>query len=123
LAIYTVHEIVPRPDGTVFLNYDFELLGDNVKTGIAKKTGTSVRVYMEGWMGDSALWETLGFPAPMGRKSTGAYGSHSLGDCPTSETIKAPRTIELRPGERFVLAKCLDKTGLPTELYLFCDDR
>jgi len=121
LAIFTIHEIVPRSDGTIHLKYDLEVLGDNVRAGLAKTDTSSVYVYMEAWFGDQALWEALGLPSPMGRKSEGGEGSFGLGDRSPSPTIQAPLRIELKPGEKFVLATCRDKKDAIVELYLFCD--
>jgi hypothetical protein len=121
MAIFTIHEIVPISGQTLHLKYDVEVLGDNVKAGLAKRDGSASFVYMEADCGDLAFLEVLGLPAPVGRKASDGEGSFTIGDCSPSLTTHAPVRVELKPGESYVLATCRDKTGAVAELYLFCE--
>jgi hypothetical protein len=119
MAIFTIRKIVTAASGTIYMEHDLELVGDNLTAGIAKQTGLSVFEY-ESHVKGSGVGELFGF-LPMFDDKASGEGSYELGDCPQSTMIKTPLRIELKPGERSVLATCRDKSGAKVELYVYCD--
>jgi len=118
-AIFAIHEVAPGSDGTIALKYDVELIG-NVSAGVAHKTGTQVFVMSAFYQGASLSFP-FGFPSGSGHTWNGREHSFRLGDCPASQRIKTPLTIELKPDERSVLATCRDAAGATVELFVYCD--
>jgi hypothetical protein len=122
LTVFTIHEMIPGADGTIRMKWENAVVGDNLKAGMARKIGLQEFVYYETVKGSSGIREWLGFAPMIGDDSPGlAEGSYEIGDCPASQMIKTPLRIELKPGERFVLATCRNKSGAQVELYVYCD--
>jgi hypothetical protein len=123
MAIFTIHKIVPAASGTIYMEHDVELVGDNLTAGIAIQRGSSVVECLrhakgpgsEGLLG-------IGFMVPGVDHMPSGKGSFMLGDCPRPEIITTPLRIELKPGQRHAVATCRDKSGAKVELYVHCDD-
>jgi hypothetical protein len=122
LTVFTILEMTPGPDGTIRVKWENAVVGDNLKSGLARKIGSEVFVYYETVKGSSGIREWLGFAPMIGDDSAGlGEMCCELGDCPASQMIKTPLRIELKPGERVVLATCRNKSGAKVELYVYCD--
>jgi len=121
-AIFTIRKIVPAASGTIYMEHDVELVGDNLTAGIAKQSGSSVVECVRHVKGQGSA-ELLGFKfIQISDYKSSGNGSYELGDCPQSEMITTPLRIELKPGERYVVATCRDKSGAKVELYVYCND-
>src|ERR1700722_18132802 len=121
-AIFTIRKIVPAASGnTFYIEHDLELVGDNLTAGMAKQSGSSVVECVRHFKGAGSA-VLLGFRfIPETRSKTSGMLALGLGDCPQSEMITTPLRIELKPGERYVIATCRDKSGAKVELYVHCD--
>jgi hypothetical protein len=103
-AIFTIHKIVLAPSGTIYMEHDLELVGDNLTAGMAKQSGSSVVECVKHFKGSgSAVLLGFRFIPVSDYKTSGAW-SYGLGDCSQFQTITTPLRIELKPGERYVIA-------------------
>ena len=122
-AIFTIRKMVPAASGnTFYIEHDVELVGDNLTAGIAKQSGSSV-VECVRYVKEAGSAGLLGFRfVPVTSYKASGMAALGLGDCPQSEMIETPLRIELKPGQRYVVETCRDKSGAKLELYLHCDD-
>jgi hypothetical protein len=119
-AIFTIHEALPGSDGAITLKYDIEVIG-SLSAGLAHKTGTRVSTVTYFHHLNFGIGQIFGFRSGSTNTWNGRENSFRLGDCPASQRIKTPLTIELKPDEQFVLATCRDATGATVELFVYCD--
>lgn len=116
-AIITIHELTPANDGTLHMRYEWDLIGRNVTVALARIGGGSRLIYAKsrqgGWVEESLMRGVV--------KGGLAEGSFELGECIESEIVPAPRHIELKRGEQFVIATCRKESGALVELLVYCE--
>ena len=117
VAIVTIHSLVPGEHGAVRMQYETELRGSRLTLHLARRSGGSEFVYGTDTSG-GVIEEMLGWGVrPMGLDD----GSYELGECPQSDMVVTPLQIELKRGETFVVAKCMNKEGQLTEFIFSCE--
>jgi hypothetical protein len=116
-AVVTIFQAMPEQPSGVYVRFKIVLKGYYLKAGIAKNiTGyeTSYSEHCRGGGVREMLLPTFG-------PETSGQGSYPIGNCRASGIVATPTEVELKPGERFVIAKCKDKEGNPVELFAYCE--
>lgn len=117
-AIVTIHSISQGEHGGLRIEQEYEVIGPNMALRMGRKIDNEIFIYNEDTTG--SVLEGI-FNRYALKNSGTSQGSIEMGECPPDQMLKTPIRIELKRGDRIVIATCIFKDGRKSELFFSCN--